>query len=80
MNSNGLQEITLDDADDALRSITRLLRQDKDEKTSETLLAANGVPDLLAYLDNRVCVPRDMGAPSEAAIRQLNRKVLNHNL
>ena len=32
------------------------------------------VDALLAYLDERLCVPRDMGAPAAAAIRALPRR------
>lgn len=32
------------------------------------------VEALLAYLDARLCVPRDMGAPPAAALRALSRR------
>ena len=32
------------------------------------------VDALLAYLDERMCVPRDMGGPAAAAVRALHRR------
>jgi len=45
--------------------------------TAATWLSDPMVHQLLLYLDHRVCVPRDMGAPSAAAIRTLLRDSMN---
>ena len=38
------------------------------------LLQLLHVDALLAYLDERMCVPRDMGGPAAAALRALHRR------
>ena len=42
--------------------------------TDDEQLAAR-VSAIAAYLDDRMCVPRDMGAPPAAAIRALHRRL-----
>ncbi len=62
--------------DEALRRLVGLLLLDQEEgveeEEAEEAEAEGNVDALAAYLDERVCVPRDMGAPAAAALRTLH--------
>ena len=64
--------------DAALRAVVCMLAADGDTSacTSDADAAGSeatpGADGLAAYLDERLCVPRDMGAPAALAIRQLH--------
>ena len=70
---------TTEDYTRALAEVAEmLLLADKGEDvvavTDDEQLAAR-VRAIAAYLDDRMCVPRDMGAPPAAAIRALHRRL-----
>ena len=58
--------------DGALRIIATLLL-DEDELTDAVpdLAMRDSVSALAKFLDSRLCVPRDMGAPAAAALKRL---------
>lgn len=57
---------------DALKAIAlALFTMNDGESDGNYLWDMVGVAEVLAYLDHRICVPRDMGAHSAAAIRSL---------
>jgi len=56
--------------DPALRALAGLLASGGGE-AAETLRGIAGVAALAAFLDGRMCVPRDMGAPAAAALKRL---------
>lgn len=67
-----------EDADAALRTVVLLLSlsdcQNLSSKNAAILKSSaeeENVSLMLLYLDSRICVPRDVGAPSAATIRQL---------
>lgn len=62
----GLLPSTESDLDEALRALVCVLL-DSDEDAKSTL----GVGTLVSFLDERMCVPRDMGAMSASAIKKL---------
>ena len=45
------------------------------EDADEAMPVGDGVAALAAYLEERMCVPRDMGAAAAAAVRRLHRRV-----
>jgi glutathione S-transferase len=73
LDAEGYPECSsLNDLDRALRAIAACVSlQECDETSNFSSDEDSIVPLLLTYLVERVCVPRDMGAPSAAAIRKL---------
>ena len=61
-----------DEIDEALRAVAWLLAEGEAAAPARTVPL---VPELAAYLDERVCVPRDMGAPAAAEIRKLHNEL-----
>lgn len=65
------------DADAALRALAGLLAAAADDEKTvdgidvEACRATPGVGALAAFLDKRMCVPRDMGAPPAAELKRL---------
>ena len=51
-------------------------KREEEEEEEEELWRVAGVPQLLEYLDERMCVPRDLGAPAAESIRSLRRRVV----
>ena len=72
--AQGVSEAAGEEGDEALRNLVDLLLAGKsDEEVDAEHQGA--VRALAAYLDERLCVPRDMGAPAAAAIRRLHRQL-----
>ena len=61
------------DTDAALRAVAGLLQADDEFRAA--CLATPGVAELAAFLDNRLCCPRDMGAPCAAELKKLAAKL-----
>eukprot|EP00957_Ditylum_brightwellii_P207887 15354969-Ditylum_brightwellii.AAC.1 len=60
--------------DDAMRSLATILCEDSDTYNDETVQQCREnqyVKALAAFLDHRMCVPRDMGTLSAASIKRL---------
>ena len=78
MAEHGRQNLTVKDLDFALRIIVMLLNINKGNGQEDEFLDQIGVHEVLVYLDDRICVPRDMGAPPAATIRALFQKSIIH--
>ena len=65
-------DVSDDEIDEALRAVAWLLAEGEAAAPARTVPL---VPELAAYLDERVCVPRDMGAPAAAEIRKLHNEL-----
>lgn len=61
--------MTEDEIDDALRALAALLAGAAGEEEARAR-ATHGIGAVVAYLDERICVPRDMGAPVAAEIHR----------
>lgn len=75
IEAEGYPALSTLELDLGLRAIAGVLWDFSGETTSserQAILQLPGVAVLLIYLDRRVCVPRDMGAPVAAAIRTLS--------
>lgn len=68
--AQGVQDAT--QGDEALRALVAMLLASPQSATPDAGVHVNA---FAAYLDDRMCVPRDMGAPAAAAIRQLHRRL-----
>ncbi|KAJ1461475.1 hypothetical protein M885DRAFT_507495 [Pelagophyceae sp. CCMP2097] len=73
--------ISPEDADEGLRCLAALLLDDKNCVEGPPFPATPDSPELAnaarcaAYLVDRLCVPRDMGAPPAAALRRLAKRL-----
>ena len=77
MKEQGYDESELDSLDEDLREIMCALLNIDDGTQSDSEINNLSLA-LLTYLDSRVCVPRDMGAPVANCIRQLKFRVDQH--
>lgn len=71
----GYSESSANDIDRALRVVATCLSQRENDESFHSILDEDTTASsLLSYLVERICVPRDMGAPSAAAIHELARR------
>jgi len=78
IGDEGYQTCSPEDLDLALRGVIWVLFWDMNYCDEETaLLQLPGVNTILAYLDHRLCIPRDMGAPAAFTIRKLAKRCVN---
>ena len=67
------REVVADGAvDEAVREVAGLLAEQKDDDSQPPAMSAAAAA-VWVHLDDRMCVPRDMGAPAAAVIRRVAR-------